>query len=276
VIAPLVAALLICAPLGAAAQGLGLFAGEGDAPIEIDASEGIEWRRDEQLYVARGDAKAVRGDVTVEADVLIARYREAADGGSEIHRLDAVGNVRIYSPNEQATGDSGVYDVDEGVLVLTGDDLRFVTPTDVITASESLEYWERRRAAVARGNAIARRETEVVSAQTLQAFFTAEDEGGQEIERVEGFTRVCVFNGQDVARGDVGRYNRATEFAELEGNVVVTSGESVLRGERAEIDFRTGVSRLLSDGGRVRGRIAQRGEEAPGADAAQLRAAGCP
>ncbi|MEM6490347.1 MAG: LptA/OstA family protein [Pseudomonadota bacterium] len=262
-------------PFGAAAQGLGLFAGEGDDPIEIDASEGIEWRRDEQLYLARGDARATRGDVTVEADVLIARYRDAPDGGTEIFRLDAVGNVQIYSPNERAVGDNGVYDVDEGVLVLTGSNLRFTTPTDVITARDSLEYWERRRAAVARGNAVVRRDPEIVSAETLQAFFTDGAGGGEEVERVEGFNRVCVFNGRDVARGAVGRYNRATEFAELEGDVVLTSGESVLRGERAEIDFRTGVSRLVAEGGRVRGRIVQRDDEAA-AEAAQLRAAGCP
>ncbi len=48
--------LSLCASLGpTAAQGLkGLQS--GDQPLEINAEEGIEWRRNEQLYIARGNA----------------------------------------------------------------------------------------------------------------------------------------------------------------------------------------------------------------------------
>ena len=296
----LVVGLALCAPAAAAAQGLGLFdraGGQDDAPIEIEADEGIEWRREEQQYLARGKASATRGEVSLYGEVLIAHYRarvedgappqpapeggEDADpspGGSEIHRIDAIGAVVIESPNERAQGERGVYDIDEGVLVLTGGDLRLTTPTDIVTARDSLEYWERRDAAVARGNAIVRRGREVVRAEVLQAFFR-DGPDGQEIERVEGFTRVCVDNGRDVARGDYGRYDIDEERAVLQGNVVLTSGPNILRGDRAEMDMRTGVSRLLSDDGdgrrsRVSGIISQRrGDQQNAAD--QVRAKGC-
>ena len=45
--------------------------------------------------------------------VLRAYYRKNAEGGSDISRLDALGNVRIVSAGETAYGDSGVYDVDQ-------------------------------------------------------------------------------------------------------------------------------------------------------------------
>src|SRR5271167_2814340 len=57
----------------APAQGL---LNRSSGPIAIDADEGIEWRRDEKVYIATGNAKAVRGDVTVTAHRLIAYYRE--------------------------------------------------------------------------------------------------------------------------------------------------------------------------------------------------------
>lgn len=287
-----IVALLVFAAGPASAQGLGLFDGRGEdqGPIEIEADEGIEWRRDDQQYLARGSATATRGDVTLFGDVLIAHYRDgiatdadeapdagapdAIGGGSEIYRLEAIGNVVIASPTERAQGDRGVYDVDEGVLVLTGRDLRLTTPTDLVTARDSLEYWERRNVAVARGNAIARRGEEVVRGDVLQAFFR-DGEDGQELERVEGFAAVCVDNGRDVARGNYGRYDIDEDRAVLEGDVILTSGPNILRGGRAEMDMRTGVSRLLSDGRRVSGIIAPRQADGDGREAAQVRARGC-
>jgi len=48
----------------AVAQGLkGLQS--GIQPLEINAEDGIEWRRNEQLYIARGNAEAIRGELTV-------------------------------------------------------------------------------------------------------------------------------------------------------------------------------------------------------------------
>ena len=41
----------------------------------ITASDGIEWRQEQREVIARGDARAVRQNVTVAADRLIAFYR---------------------------------------------------------------------------------------------------------------------------------------------------------------------------------------------------------
>ena len=145
-------AALMSSPV--AAQGLGLAGGNSDQPIQVDADQGIEWRRDQNVYVARGNARASRGGVTVQGDTLTARYRtKGNDGGSEIYQLEAQGNVRITSANENIVADRAIYDADQGVLVMTGKNLKLTTKQDVITARDSLEYWEKRQLAVARGNA---------------------------------------------------------------------------------------------------------------------------
>ena len=59
----------------AQAQGIDLTQG---GPIQITAQDGIDWRQAEQVVIAKGDAKAVRGNVTVTADRLLAR--ETSDG----------------------------------------------------------------------------------------------------------------------------------------------------------------------------------------------------
>src|SRR3546814_7849666 len=110
--------------------------------------------RDAKTYTARGNARAASGEVEVLADVLIAYYREPAEGGegdSEIYLLEAAGSVRIKSPEGTVYGDKGRYKLDEQVFVMTGEDLRMVSKDDVVTARDSLEYWEGQRKAVARG-----------------------------------------------------------------------------------------------------------------------------
>jgi len=148
-------------------------------PINITASGGIEWRQTDQEVIATGSAKAIRGNVTVTADQLIAHYRkkpgsspaprpgasppaatatspeDALDnGGTEIYQLDAVGHVHIYTATDNAYGDHAVYNMDSAVLVLTGAHLKLTTPTDIITARDAIEYYSAKRMAVARGNAL--------------------------------------------------------------------------------------------------------------------------
>lgn len=254
--------IALMAPASADAQGLTL--GDGEGPIQIDAEEGIEWRQDAQVFEARGNAVARRGAVEVRADVLSAHYREAEDGSSEIWRLDAVGNVQIASDNERAYGERGVYDVDNAILVLRGGDrVRLVTETDEIAADDQLEYWERKRMAVARGNASAVRGDKRLNADVLAAYFGDGEGGEARIDRVEAFDDVEVVTADEVVRADRGVYDVATGVATLSGDVRVTRGANQLNGCSAEVDLNSGVSTLKScagsaPGARVRGLLQPR------------------
>src|SRR5690606_23528953 len=129
-------------------------------PVEITARAGIEWRREENVVLARGNAQAVREGVTINADRLTARYRPrsgaapqapapsqdpgAMSGSSEIYRVEAEGNVVIFTDTDRATGDRAVYDMDQAVMVMTGRDLSLTTPDQHLSARDSLEYWSAR------------------------------------------------------------------------------------------------------------------------------------
>lgn len=257
----LLAACLFAAPLsgGARAQSLGFTQGDGSGPIEIEADNGIEWQRANNLYVARGNAKAVQGGVTVEGDELIAYYRPGEGGGNDIYRIDAVGSVRISSDQEAATGDKAVYDVNNGILVITGREMRLDTAQDTIIARDSLEYYQNRNMAVARGDALAIRGDRRLRADVLTAHFAEQGSGrpdaGARMERIEAYGNVYVSTPTDVVLADRGTYNLSSGIARVTGDVRVTRGETQLNGDVAEVNFNTGNSRLLSsDGsGRVKG-----------------------
>ena len=68
-------------------------------PIDINADTTIEWHQNEKAYVARGNASARQGDLTVYGDILTAYYRDTPDGGTQIFRLTSEGHVHMTSPH---------------------------------------------------------------------------------------------------------------------------------------------------------------------------------
>lgn len=251
VVGLLVAGLLTAGPIAAPP----VQATESELPVEVEADNGIEWLRDQNMYVARGNAKAIRGDVTINADTLTALYRETDSGGLDIFRLEALGHVIVSTPQREARGDRGVYDVDRGVVVMVGKDLHLRTETDLITANDSLEYWEKEQIAVARGNAVAQRLKNRIRADALTARFVETKEGALDVSRVDAVGNVVITTPREVARGSKGVYYVAKGIATLDGDVRITRGANQLSGEAAEVNLRTGVSRLVPGKGKTNTRV---------------------
>ena len=248
----LFAALLWAVPGGAQQATTG-----GNSPLQINADNGIEWRRDEQVYIARGNAVAQREDLSVSADRLLAYYREVA-GETEFYRIEAHGNVEVVLPEDVAYGDQGIYYSDRKVAVLTGDDLRLdMADGSVVRARDSLEYWEDfegRPVAVARGDASMQSDEDLIEADTLTASFTEDVQGERVLDRVDAIGNVRIRTPNEFAVGNEGIYYAIDDRAVLAGDVKITQGPNQLNGDRAEVDFETGISRLLPGSGtRVQG-----------------------
>jgi lipopolysaccharide export system protein LptA len=231
------------------APGSGLDISKSSAPIEIEADEGIEWRRNEKVYIARGNARAARGDLQVNADVLSAYYRETAKGGSDIYRVTAEGNVTLISSNDKIWGDRAVYDLDQGSLIVTGQKLRAQTKKQTLTARDSLEYWEKQLAMVARGDAEVVEGDRRVKADLMTGYLRKGADGKTELYQVEATGHVRIWRGQDYAQAATAVYNLDSDVATLDGSVKITRGENQLNGDHAEFDLKTGISRILSQPG---------------------------
>ena len=265
-------------------------------PVEVTAADGMEWRQNEQMVVARGDARAVRGDVTVTADRLIARYRRkpgaastpapagtpqgAVDtGNNEIYRLEAEGNVHIFTATDQAVGDRAVYDIDKAVLVMTGHDMKITTPQQVLTARDAMEYWTQQHMAIGRGAAsVTTTDGRRLAGDTIVGYTTEGASGPRpappaatpvaakppsdplaasgKLQKVEAFGNVEVRTATEIVHGDRGVYVPDTQIARLIGHVRVTRGQNQLNGDEALVNMRTGVSDLTrAPGSRVQGLV---------------------
>lgn len=249
-------------------------------PIQIQADSGIEWQQDAHLYIARGNAVATRGASEVHADTLIAHYREAkggttnTGGNTEIYRVEAEGHVSLKRDTQTVVGDRAVYDVDRQIAVVTGTGLKLTTASDVVTARDSLEWYDQKQIAVARGDAVAIRNGKTIKADVLTAYMVKSappppKAGGRpaaapgkppitpaaatpgapgtdsKINRVDAQGHVVVTNALDTGRGDFGVYNAETGIATLISNVVIQRGKDVIRGQRGVMDLNKNVSRML-------------------------------
>jgi lipopolysaccharide export system protein LptA len=311
-------AAVLAAPLAARAQQIDLSHG---GPITVTATDSIDLDQKAQTVTAIGNARAVRGTVTVIADRLIAYYRkkqpapgappaashppatpvaattpapakDAAQpdtanpdtGNNEIYRLVAEGHVHIYTQTDTAVADHAVYDIDQSVLVLTGHNLKLTSPSDVMTARDSIEWWSQKHMGVGRGDAnVTSKDGRRITADVLVAYTTpgnttpgnpppagtapakpaaARPPGDDAIaasgklKQAQAFGNVLIHTQTDIVRGDRGVYDPATGIAVLVGHVRITRGPNQLNGNEAVVDLKTGRSRLVSEPGlRVHGLV---------------------
>lgn len=122
-----------------------------DKPIEITADK-LDVDQEAKTAVFDGNVDALQGDVRLKAARLTVYYEQAPPGaapssdgasgagapaapeasaeaaagadpmaqGGRIKRMEVEGSVFVSSPQETATGDNAVYDVDKGIITLTG------------------------------------------------------------------------------------------------------------------------------------------------------------
>ena len=226
--------------------------GASGAPIDIEADDGIEWRRDENVYIARGNAHAARGDISVDADSLIAHYRDNGGGKTQIYMMEADGHVVLKTKDAQIVGDRAVYDLEQGAAIVTGRAIRASSKEQFVTARDSLEYWNRQGAVVARGNAVAGQPDREIHADLLTGYFRIEPNGVKKMYQVEATGNVRLLSQGNVARARKLIYNLDTDVAVLEGDVKITRGKNQLNGQRAVYNLRTGQAKITGGGGRVK------------------------
>ncbi len=230
----------------AVAGGLDLASGSKDMPIEITADNGIEWDKNREILIASGNAKASRGGITVLAEVLRAYYRKKTTGGTDLYRLDAAGGVKIFSDSESMEGQTAVLDFEQAILKVDGKKVIYKAGPDTITANQQMEYWERQMMAVARGNAVAIHKGKTLRADVLKALLRKNKTGRSEVYIIEAFNNVLIVSDKDRLRSDHAIYKLDSGIATLKKNVSIVREDSILNGDLAEINLKTGISKLLT------------------------------
>jgi lipopolysaccharide export system protein LptA len=107
------------------------FSQNRDQPVKIQAAS-LEVRDKDRIATFSGDVHVVNGDTELRCKSLVVFYDEdagsrsmkAADpgpgGSQQIRRIEAKGGVLVVQKDQNATGDSAVFNMRENTVMLTG------------------------------------------------------------------------------------------------------------------------------------------------------------
>lgn len=238
---------LLSVPAGLSAQE--------SQPLTIEADDSLEWNQTDGIYTATGNAIAIQGERKIAGNKLVATYDPDSEG-RDIDEITATGAVTFVDTDIEAQGSKLIYTMKSDDYQVDGPDARVAGPRGTITADTRIildTRADKTQEMKARGDALYRdADGRVFAGDSLDAIF--DDTGSLVTIDAKGDVRVVTEGGRE-ATSDAAIYNAVTEQAVLTGNVVVIDGESRMKGGRAEVDFKTGNSRMLSSGsgGRVSG-----------------------
>ncbi len=194
-----------------------------DMPLEITADSALEWNQAAKTYTANGNAKAVQGASSVQADKLIAYYDESKGGATNITRLEATGHVNLKSGSDTATGEKVTYDLVNGVAVLDGGRVKIIQQEKNTLEADKIIL-------------------------TLEP--SNDPKTSRSLKKAEAEGNVIVTNGGQIGKGDKAIYTPEKNTAELIGRVKITQENNWLEGDKAEINLTTHISRLTKKSGK--------------------------
>jgi lipopolysaccharide export system protein LptA len=119
--------------------------------------------------------------------------------------------------------------------------------------ADRLEVRDPEKLAIYTGNVKVRQGETLLEAPELRVFYTGEAtvEGppGSKVSRIEAGPSVTVSSSDQTASGSRAVLDMAQDLITMSGNVVLTQGPNVVRGERLVVNLKTKQGRM--EGGRV-------------------------
>jgi len=104
------------------------FSQNRDEPVKIRAIS-LEVRDKERMATFSGDVHVVQGDTEMRCKQLVVMYDEDPDtkgaknndsGSKQIRRIEAKGGVTVTQKEQNASGDSGIFDMRANTVTLVG------------------------------------------------------------------------------------------------------------------------------------------------------------
>jgi lipopolysaccharide export system protein LptA len=117
--------------------------------------------------------------------------------------------------------------------------------------ADSLEVFDKEGKAIYSGNVIVTQGETVMKAKKMQIFYVrseegqaapAEGEAGAAIKRVEAEGDVIILEKDQIATGDKGIYEAATDVMTMTGNVALSKGQNVTKGQKLVYNLGTGIA----------------------------------
>ena len=142
-------------------------------------------------------------------------------------------------------GEYAEYKILKDYFLINGRNIILTSEKNTLKSNKKLEYWRSKNIAIATGKAEAKKDNEFVVLADKLVWYLQEKNQKTTVKKLLGFKNVSIKTNNEVAFSDKAIYNNETEICKLYRNVKLQRGESFLTGEYAEVDLRSGISKLL-------------------------------
>lgn len=215
-------------------------------PVEIYAEQGIEWHKNDNKYLAIGNAIAKSGKMSVNSDRIEAFYEESDNSGMDIKLVKAHKNVVVTDENLKIVGGKlAEYNLRKDYFSIFGKNLILTSQENKLESNNKMEYWRTKGVAIASGKAKAQKGNEFKIKAEKLVWYLNENDKKIDVKKIFGFENVSIYTNNEVAFSDKALYNKESGICKLFGNVKLQKGDSFLTGDYAEVDLNKGISKLL-------------------------------
>lgn len=215
-------------------------------PVEIYAEQGIEWHKNDNKYLAIGNAIAKSGKMSVNSDRIEAFYEESDNSGMDIKLVKAHKNVVVTDENLKIVGGKlAEYNLRKDYFSIFGKNLILTSQENKLESNNKMEYWRTKGVAIASGKAKAQKGNEFKIKAEKLVWYLNENDKKIDVKKIFGFDNVSIYTNNEVAFSDKALYNKESGICKLFGNVKLQKGDSFLTGDYAEVDLNKGISKLL-------------------------------
>ncbi len=140
--------VLLCAGLASAQEATSKMSGlelSNDKPIQIE-SDKLEIRQQENKAVFSGNVLVVQGTTTLRAGHMVVYYTggggSISSGSADIKTIDVSEKVYLESGEQQATADTGRFDMAAQTFVLKGEKVVLSEGANVFTGCQLTVFME--------------------------------------------------------------------------------------------------------------------------------------
>lgn len=216
-------------------------------PINIKANDRIEIYQKENKAIAIGQAIVTKANMKINGDKLTAFFAKLNNKGStQIVDFLSEGNVKINTGKAIGSGDKMQYNLKQDQMKLFGKPAKINSEKNTITADNNITYYMSQEKAIATGNVVADNGINQVYSDIMEIFFSSSKDGQTALERVEVPKNVRIVTKQGNIKAKTGVYYPKTGIVKLFDDVEIVQNGNILRGERAETNLNTGISKILS------------------------------
>jgi lipopolysaccharide export system protein LptA len=213
--------------------------------LEITANKNLEWDQKKNRITAQGNAQVKTNNFLINADVITGSYIGKIGKGN-IKNLIAIKNAEFSSEETTIKANKIDYDFINDIIDVKGKNIEMAFEEGLILSEKSLTFYNLDKKVLVEGNVLIKINNKGnIKAEKVSVLINQKGE----VSSVKAINNVEIFLDELEQNlfSDEAIFDNNASRIDLIGNIVLYYGESFLKGDRAYIDLKKGISKISSD-----------------------------